>query len=135
MILFDLVEEEGSVTTTSTGSSDDANSMNPHFRVKYLLFATKKSFLRGPLYSRVLADLTSSRPELVVWWRFSVIASLALLSTLPVSRFDQLKQLWMADGNSLEDIHGGRPHSPSTSTAHTNFVKEHGTKAGVLLHY
>ena len=65
-----------------TGSETEKPYVQPRVRLWFLLQACKKSFLQGPLWNRLLADMKKlpNHVELVCWWRAAVVGALTMLS-------------------------------------------------------
>ena len=62
--------------------------MRSRFRVWFLLQACKKSFLKGSLWNRALADLMQQSPNNlppVCWWRAAAVGALTLLTARNIS--------------------------------------------------
>ena len=101
---------------------DSKKHITPRFRVKYLLLAQKKCFLRGATFHRLLEELGATQAELgasqgglrpqaglQVWWLACSIAMLAYLScdSFAGLRVDQLELWWRDEGSSIMDVHRG----------------------------
>ena len=56
----------------------------PRFRVKYIVFAAKKSFLRGAAFHRLLSEMQRAQPARVLWWHLCAIAALVYLASARV---------------------------------------------------
>ena len=71
-----------------TGSATESPYVRSRFRVWFLLQACKKSFLKGSLWNRELADLMQQSPNnlpLVCWWRAAAVGALTLLTARNIS--------------------------------------------------